>query len=145
MSQMKGAWVLVGVGVVMLAGGVIVEVLRKSGSLTLPFPPDFLKLALFLVGGVIMMFGFFKRAKIVREGVSTSSYSSDSSTAHSDLKSQISGASGGSSSSFGNSELKNYILQYKGSYPRDAIKSTLQNSGYDLGEIESYLKEFYDK
>lgn len=44
---------------------------------------------------------------------------------------------------FSNSNIKDYILNNKNSYPRDSIKNALINSGYAPDEVEKYLKEFF--
>jgi hypothetical protein len=45
---------------------------------------------------------------------------------------------------YSNLAIKDYILQYKGQYGRESIKTALINAGNDAGEVERYLVKFFD-
>jgi len=42
-----------------------------------------------------------------------------------------------------NSIIKNYILQYKGQYGRDAIKQSLISAGNNEDEVEKHLDKYF--
>ncbi len=94
---------------------------------------EFTGFQLFLIGALLFVtiFGFFnmlrvKKRKKEMENFDYSDYNDDKNTDYS------------------NDGIRDYIVEYKGQYDRESIKTALVNAGNNTDEVEKYLVKFFD-
>lgn len=99
--------------------------------------PEILKLTVILGSAtVILIVGFFVQRSYLKKKKKQQeeAYGQYNNSSTSDINS--------SNDDYSNETIKNYILQYKSSYPRDSLKAALINSGNSESEVEKYLNKF---
>jgi len=87
-----------------------------------------------LIGGFIVQRSYLKKKKLAEEKA-YSGYNNSSSSVPT-TSSSVDG-------DYSNETIKNYISEYKSTYPRDSIKSALINAGNSESEVEKYLNKFF--
>ena len=85
-----------------------------------------------LVGGFIVQRSYLKKKKLAAE----KAYSGDNNSSSSSSPDSL-------DTDYSNETIKNYILQYKGTYSKDSLKSALVNAGNSESEVERYLNKFF--